>query len=175
MRIRLTCLAILTLSILAGGATRAGDAWTEHRSPGLGLAFEITDGCTARDEVHHPDDPARQISHSVIVNCGGPDLLRVDMWVDPAAGDVATWVGEHLGPLLKGAQRVVSEVGSRLAVPTVVIERGHTPQTAARRLVALKLHGRVYVLTLEMADEERPGALLDRALGSLRVLAEGGR
>ena len=171
MRPKATLTAFGFLCLLVSGSAYADDAWTEHTSPGLGLAFEVPSaGCSVREEASRPDDPAREISHSVIVTCGGPDLLRVDMWVDPGSGDVAAWFEEHLAFLEKGASRVTTESRSRLALPAVVVEHGHSPQTFPRRLVVLKVSGRVYLFSLERAHEANPAALLEHALGSLRGL-----
>ena len=175
MRSRSISVAILALSLAWAAPLGAADLSKEHVSAGLGLAFEVPDACAARDENHRPDDSTRQISHSVIVTCGGPDLLRVDMWDAPGAKDIATWVAEHLAPLLEGAARVASEMQPRLDLPAVVIERRRTPQTFARRLVAMKIHGRVYLYTLEHSDEEASTDLLRRCMATLRVLAEDGR
>ena len=171
MRPKVILVAFGVLGLLVSGSAYAEDAWIEHTSSGLGLAFEVPSaGCSVREEAFRPDDPAREISHSVIVTCRGPDLLRVDMWVDPGSGNVGAWFEEHLAFLEKGASRVASESRSRLAIPAVVVEHGHSPQTFPRRLVVLKVSGRVYLFSLERAHEVHPAALLDHALGSLRVL-----
>ncbi len=174
MRSRSIYVAILVLGLSAAGPLRAADAPTVHRSPGLHLSFEIPGACVAREELHQPDDPTHQISHAVTVACGGPTLLRIDMWLDTTDAPVSTWVDSRLGPLVKGATEVVSERVSSRRLPAVRIERAATPQTHARRLVALKNEGRVYLLTLERAGEAEPAALLETVLGALTPL-DGGR
>ncbi len=176
MRPKVIPVAFGVLCLFVSGSVHADDAWTEHMSSGLGLAFEVPSaGCSVREEAARPDDPAREISHSVIVTCGGPDLLRVDMWVDPGSGDVDAWFEEHLAFLGKDASRVASEPRSRLGLPAVVVEHAHSPQTFPRRLVVLKVSDRVYLFSLERAHEAHPAALLEHALGSLRVLDGGSR
>lgn len=174
MRIWPISVAILALSLTTATPLVAADVPKEHLSVGLRLAFEIPEACSAREEVQRPEDPGRQISHSAIVTCGGPDLLRIDMWQDSGAGDIATWVTERLAPLVKGATRVESEAVSHLGVPGVVLERGRTPQTFSRRLVAVKIHGRVYLFTLERSGEASSTVLLQGVLTTLRILGEDG-
>lgn len=176
MRTGTTSMAILTLCLLLTPAHAAdSEPGLEHASAGLGLAFEIPPACVAREEIHHPDDPSRQIAHSVLVSCGGPVLLRIDMWEDPGGGDIGTWAAARLAPLIRGADRVTSAARSRLALPAVIITRGHTPQTAPRRLVAMRIGERVHLLTLERADEGSSMKVLASVLDSLRLLGGGDR
>ncbi len=172
MRSRSVFIAILALCLSASAPLRAADAPTHHHSDGLQLSFEIPGACVAREELHQPDDPTRQISHAVTLSCGGPVLLRVDMWLAPDDRPVSAWVEARLGPLIKGATLVVSERNTQLDLPAVRIERAATPQTHARRLVALKVGGRVYLLSLERADEAESSALLERVLATLSPVGE---
>ncbi len=114
MRSRSIFIAILALCLSASAPLRAADAPTQHQSDGLQLSFEIPGACVAREELHQPDDPTRQISHAVTLSCGGPVLLRVDMWLAPDDRPVSAWVEARLGPLIKGATLVAAR-GENLA------------------------------------------------------------
>ncbi len=176
MRTGTTLTAILTLCLLVTAAQAADSVGAvEHASTGLGLSFEIPAACVAREETHHPDDPSRQIAHAVVVTCGGPDLLRIDMWLDPGGDEIGAWAATRLAPLIKGADRVTSAARSRLNLPAVLIERGHTPQTAPRRLVAMRIGERVVLFSAELADEARSQEVLAGVLDSLRILGGGTR
>ena len=164
---RRPALILVTLALVSAAPAVAKEAPVLHRSAGLGLRFAVPAACDAQEERHEPRDPTARIAHAVSVACGGPALLRIDMWQDPGERGVAAWVAARLEPLTRGADAVVSERLSALDVPAVRIERGHTPQTAPRRLVALKLEDRVYLISLEHADGPTSATLLETILGTL--------
>jgi hypothetical protein len=142
-----------------------GRTFRSYRDGPSGVGLEIPVLGYRLEARHFAGARPPQAAHILTLSGGAGVAAVVDVWDDPAPGDVARWFDAHLGFMREPTAALVETTAGRDRARALLIEQPRSPQAAARRSAVFAAAGRVLRVTCPDAEDAQ------LAGGCARVLA----